>query len=57
MKCTGGRVSRSFPSQQRNSLQTDESPDGLRIVYAAGVPGDRADQIFTIQHNGSAKHS
>src|SRR5688572_11544119 len=23
------------------------SPDGKRIVYAAGVPGDRADHIFT----------
>jgi len=31
------------------------SPDGRRIVYAAGVPGDRADHIFTIQHDGSAK--
>jgi Tol biopolymer transport system component len=31
------------------------SPDGLRIVYAAGVPGDRADHIFTIQHDGRAK--
>jgi TolB protein len=31
------------------------SPDGLRIVYAAGVPGDRADHIFTIRHDGSAK--
>lgn len=31
------------------------SPDGLRIVYAAGVPGDRADHIFTIQRDGSAK--
>ena len=31
------------------------SPDGLRIVYAAGVPGDRADHIFTIQADGSAK--
>lgn len=31
------------------------SPDGLRIVYAAGVPGDRADHIFTVRHDGSAK--
>lgn len=31
------------------------SPDGLRIVYAAGVPGDRADHIFTIRHDGRAK--
>lgn len=31
------------------------SPDGLRIVYAAGVPGDRADHIFTIRHDGTAK--
>jgi Tol biopolymer transport system component len=31
------------------------SLDGLRIVYAAGVPGDRADHIFTMQHDGSAK--
>ncbi len=26
------------------------SPDGLRIVYAAGVPGDRADHIFTVRN-------
>ena len=31
------------------------SPDGLRIVYAAGVPGDRADHIFTMRQDGSAK--
>lgn len=31
------------------------SPDGLRIVYAAGVPGDRADHIFTIRNDGGAK--
>jgi Tol biopolymer transport system component len=31
------------------------SPDGLRIAYAAGVPGDRADHIFTIQADGSEK--
>ena len=31
------------------------SPDGQRIVYAAGVPGDRADHIFTIGIDGSSK--
>jgi Tol biopolymer transport system component len=31
------------------------SPDGLRIVYAAGIPGDRADHIFTIRIGGGAK--
>jgi Tol biopolymer transport system component len=31
------------------------SPDGLRIVYTAGIPGDRADHIFTIRHDGSAR--
>lgn len=31
------------------------SPDGLHIVYSAGVPGDRADHIFTIGKDGSAK--
>lgn len=31
------------------------SPDGLRMVYAAGVLGDRADHIFTMQHDGSGK--
>lgn len=31
------------------------SPDGLRIVYAAGVPGDRADHIFTIRIDGGVK--
>ena len=31
------------------------SPDGLRIVYAAGVPGDRADHIFTIRIDRGAK--
>ena len=31
------------------------SADGLRIVYAAGVPGDRADHIFTIRIDGSEK--
>lgn len=31
------------------------SSDGQRIAYAAGVPGDRADHIFTIRHDGSAK--
>jgi len=29
------------------------SPDGKRIVYAAGVPGDRADHIFTIGADGN----
>jgi Tol biopolymer transport system component len=31
------------------------SPDGLRIVYAGGLPGDRADHIFTIGNDGSEK--
>lgn len=31
------------------------SPDGLRVVYSAGVAGDRADHIFTIQRDGSGK--
>jgi Tol biopolymer transport system component len=31
------------------------SPDGRSIVYAAGVPGDRADHIFTIGIDGSSK--
>jgi Tol biopolymer transport system component len=31
------------------------SPDGQRIVYAAGVPGDRADHLFTIGIDGSSK--
>ena len=31
------------------------SPDGQQIVYAAGVFGDRADHIFTIRRDGSAK--
>ena len=31
------------------------SPDGLRIVYAAGVPDDRADHIFTLRIDGGVK--
>ena len=31
------------------------SPDGKRIAYAAGVPGDRADHIFTIGRDGKSK--
>jgi Tol biopolymer transport system component len=31
------------------------SPDGLQIVYSAGVPGDRADHIFSIRHDGSER--
>ncbi|TVQ00342.1 MAG: hypothetical protein EA381_07675 [Planctomycetaceae bacterium] len=31
------------------------SPDGRRIVYSAGVPGDRADHIFSIRLDGSGK--
>jgi Tol biopolymer transport system component len=31
------------------------SPDGKRIVYAAGIPGDRADHIFTIGRDGNGK--
>jgi Tol biopolymer transport system component len=31
------------------------SADGRRIVYAAGVPGDRADHIFTIGRDGTKK--
>jgi Tol biopolymer transport system component len=31
------------------------SPDGRRIVYSAGVPGDRADHIFTMDRNGNSK--
>jgi Tol biopolymer transport system component len=31
------------------------SPDGQRIVYAAGVPGDRADHLFTIGIDGTSK--
>jgi Tol biopolymer transport system component len=31
------------------------SPDGRRIVYAAGVPGDRADHIFTVGRDGSSR--
>lgn len=30
------------------------SPDGKTVVYAAGVPGDRADHIFTIGCNGES---
>lgn len=30
------------------------SPDGQSIVYSSGVPGDRADHIFTICRNGTA---
>lgn len=30
------------------------SPDGTKIVYAAGVPGERADHIFTIGQNGQS---
>ena len=31
------------------------SPDGQRIVYAAGIRGDRADHIFTIGRDGRSK--
>ena len=31
------------------------SPDGQRIVCAAGVPGDRADHIFTIGRDGGSQ--
>lgn len=31
------------------------SLDGRRIVYSAGIPGDRADHIFTIRRDGTAK--
>ena len=31
------------------------SHDGQRIVYSAGVPGDRADHIFSSRLNGSEK--
>lgn len=31
------------------------SPDGKRLAYAAGVPGDNADHIFTIRVDGTAK--
>src|SRR5689334_5957678 len=31
------------------------SADGQKIVYAAGIPGDRADHIFTIGRDGTAK--
>lgn len=31
------------------------SPDGKSVVYAAGVPGDRADHIFTVQSDGTGK--
>lgn len=31
------------------------SPNGQRIVYAAGVPGDRADHIFTVGTDGASK--
>ncbi len=31
------------------------SPDGLQIVCAAGVPGDRADHIFVVQLDGSER--
>lgn len=29
------------------------SPDGQRIVYSAGVPGERADHIFTVGRDGT----
>ena len=32
------------------------SPDGQLIVYAGGMPGDRADHIFTITRDGTSKH-
>lgn len=31
------------------------SPDGRRIVYSAGIPGDRADHIFTLDLTGKSK--
>jgi TolB protein len=31
------------------------SPDGLRVVYAAGVKGDRADHIFSMRLDGTDK--
>lgn len=31
------------------------SPDGTQIVYAAGVPGDRADHIFVMSLDGKAR--
>lgn len=31
------------------------SPDGRRIAYSAGTPGDRADHIFTIDLGGKSK--
>lgn len=31
------------------------SPDGSSVTYAAGVPGDKADHIFTIHLDGSGK--
>lgn len=31
------------------------SPDGQWVVYAAGVPGDRADHLFKMQLDGSEK--
>jgi Tol biopolymer transport system component len=31
------------------------SPDGQSIVYAAGIPGDRADHIFVMGRDGGAK--
>lgn len=30
------------------------SRDGQKIVYAAGIPGDRADHIFSIKRNGES---
>lgn len=36
-------------------VDPDFSPDGQRIVYAAGVPGDKADHIFTVGIDGTRK--
>lgn len=40
---------------ETEAYETDPrfSPDGQQIVYAAGIPGDRADHLFLIQRDGS----
>ena len=44
-------VSRITDSQN-DEVALSFSPDGKTVVYAAGVPGDRADHLFTIARSG-----
>lgn len=61
----GGRDLYLFDLQSRSVSRVAEtpdyetspsfSPDGREIVYSAGIPGDRADHIFTIDLSGNSK--